>query len=282
MGRSGRWEWLLLPLLLMGLVQGCATRRDVTTIDSRLSEIELRESEERRRRDEIARSREANEQALRQMSASLRAQIDELREEVRGLAGRIDEMEHALRQKNGSPESGDRPREDKVARLEDASSQHAQRLARIEDHLKLEPAAGPARPDSKIKPEALAKVPSEDELYSRAKQAFDQGNSGLSRKTFEELIQRYPNSANADNAQFWIGETFFREKSFEKAILEYQKVIEKYPKGNKVPAALLKQGHAFLALGDKVNSRLIFEELVRKFPQTSEAKAASDKLKELR
>ena len=88
--------------------------------------------------------------------------------------------------------------------------------------------------------------------------------------------------ANADNAQFWIGETFFREKSYEKSILEYQKVIEKYPKGNKVPAALLEQGHAFLALGDKVNSRLIFEELVRKFPQTAEAKAASDKLKELR
>jgi tol-pal system protein YbgF len=119
-------------------------------------------------------------------------------------------------------------------------------------------------------------------LYNRAKQAFDQGNSGLARRGFEELIQRYPNSTNADNAQFWIGETFFREKSYEKAILEYQKVIEKYPKGNKVPAALLKQGHAFLALGDKVNSRLIFEELVRKFPQTAEAKAASDKLKELR
>jgi TolA-binding protein len=49
-----------------------------------------------------------------------------------------------------------------------------------------------------------------------------------------------------------------------------------------VPSALLKQGHAFLALGDKVNSRLIFEELVRKYPHSAEAKAASDKLKELR
>jgi TolA-binding protein len=81
---------------------------------------------------------------------------------------------------------------------------------------------------------------------------------------------------------FRSGETFFREKLYEKSILEYQKVIEKYPKGNKVPAALLKQGYAFQSLGDKVNARLIFEELVRKHPSTSEAKAASDKLKELR
>jgi tol-pal system protein YbgF len=282
MGRSGCWKSIAIPLLLVTFFYGCATRRDVTTIDSRLSEIELREAEERRRREEIVRAREANEQSLRQMSATLRAQIDELREEIRGLNGRLEEMEHSLRQKPGSAEPGEKPREDKLSRLEDASGQHAQRLARIEEHLKLDPAAIAAKPESKIKPEAAAKSPSEEEMYNRAKQAFDQGNTAQARRGFEELIQRYPNSASADNAQFWIGETFFREKSYEKAILEYQKVIEKYPKGNKVPSALLKQGLAFFALGDKVNSRLIFEELVRKFPHSAEAKAASDKLKELR
>ena len=48
----------------MSFVFGCATRRDVTTIDSRLSEIELREAEERRRREEIAKAREANETGI--------------------------------------------------------------------------------------------------------------------------------------------------------------------------------------------------------------------------
>lgn len=273
---------MIFTVMVMSSVFGCATRRDVTTIDSRLSEIELREGEERRRRDEIAKAREANEAALRQMSASLRAQIDELRDEVRGLRGRLEEMEYAQRQKPASGEAGEKPRDDKLSRLEDASSQYAQRLTRIEEHLKLEPVAPASKPESRIRPESTAKVPSEEELYNKAKQAFDQGNTAQARRGFEELIQRYPNSSTADNAQFWIGETFFREKAYEKSILEYQKVIEKYPKGNKVPAALLKQGHAFLALGDKVNSRLIFEELVRKYPHSAEAKAASDKLKEIR
>ena len=98
MGWSGCWKSIAIPLLLVTFFYGCATRRDVTTIDSRLSEIELRDAEERRRREEIARAREANEQSLRQMSATLRAQIDELREEVRGLNGRLEEMEHSLRQ----------------------------------------------------------------------------------------------------------------------------------------------------------------------------------------
>lgn len=279
----GAFRPAVMAAMLIAAVAGCATRRDVTTIDSRLSEIELREAEERRRRDEMARAREGNEQALRQMSASLRAQIDELREEVRTLSGRLEEAEHSQRLKgSGNGDAGDRPRDDRLARAEESVQQLSQRVARLEEQLKIEPAAAPKAPESRIRPESAAKVPSEEELYTRAKQAFDQGNTAQARKGFEEIVQRYPTSANADNAQFWIGETFFREKAYEKSILEYQKVIEKYPKGNKVPAALLKQGYAFLALGDKVNSRLILEEVVRKYPHASEAKLASDKLKEIR
>ncbi len=273
----------LLTAALSGVLSGCATRRDVTTIDSRLSEFELRDAEERRRREEFTKMREANEQALRQQSATLRAQIDELREEVRTLTGRVEEFEHAQRQTQSAGETGERPRDERMTRLEEAGTVNAQRLARIEQHLKLEPIAPAAKPDSKGRPDLPAtKLPTEEELYGRAKQSFDQGNMPAARKGFEELIQQYPASQSADNAQFWIGETFFREKSFEKSILEYQKVIEKYPKGNKVPAALLKQGYAFLSLGDKVNSRLIFEELIRKYPTTPEAKSASEKLKEIR
>jgi tol-pal system protein YbgF len=270
-------------VLLSAALSGCATRRDVTTIDTRLSEIELRDAEERRRREEFAKMRESNEQALRQQSATLRAQIDELRDEVRTLTGRVEEFEHAQRQVRAAGESSERPREDRQLRVEETANANAQRLARIEQHLKLEPLAAAGKPESKIRPDlSPAKLPTEEELYNRAKLAFDQGNMPSARKSFEELIQQYPTSQTADNAQFWIGETFFREKSFEKSILEYQKVIEKYPKGNKVPAALLKQGYAFLSLGDKVNSRLIFEELTRKYPASPEARAGSEKLKELR
>ena len=93
-------------------------------------------------------------------------------------------------------------------------------------------------------------------------------------------MKKFPQSDEADNAQFWIGETYYRENWYEKAILEYQKVIENFPKGNKVPAALLKQGMAFTELGDKENARLIFKELVDRFPRSTEAKIATQKLQQ--
>ena len=123
---------------------------------------------------------------------------------------------------------------------------------------------------------------SEAELYAAAKQSFDQGEFEKAREGFQTLIKLYPKSNNADNAQFWVGEIYYREKWYEKSILEYQKVIENYPRGNKVPASLLKQGLAFFNIGDKANARLILKELVKKFPKSNEAKIAKQKLKGFR
>jgi TolA-binding protein len=50
-------------------------------------------------------------------------------------------------------------------------------------------------------------------------------------KLFQSLIQKYPQSETVDNAQFWIGESYYREKWYERAILEYQTVIEKISQG---------------------------------------------------
>ena len=117
-------------------------------------------------------------------------------------------------------------------------------------------------------------------MYNAAKQAYDNGDLEKARNSFEAMLKSFPKAPEADNAQFWIGETYYQQKWYEKAILEYQKVIENYPKGNKVPAALLKQGLAFLNIGDKSNSRLILQDLVRKYPSTNEGRIAAQKLKE--
>ena len=127
------------------------------------------------------------------MSASLRAQIDELRDEVRGLRGRLEEMEHAQRLKPASGETGEKPREDRAGPFggcqQPACPAADPHRGTPEDLNRPRPAP---KPESRIRPESAAKVPSEEELYNKAKQAFDQGNTAQARRGFEELIQRYP------------------------------------------------------------------------------------------
>ena len=289
MNRLVRKITVLFITLGVALLTGCATQDEMFTLDDRLSSLEQRhEAADRERREIIARlndlsaGRESDEQSLRSQSAALRVDIDTLREEIQQLNGRLEETVFALRQKMVSLEEADRKRQNEIARLAEVAEENNAGIQRIESYLNFEgsePQAekAPTAPGT-AEPESAKKLP-EDQLYALAKQAFDKGDLENARNQFTDLIKRFPKSGHADNAQFWIGESYYREKWYEKAILEYQKVIEKYPKGNKVRASLLKQGFAFLNLGDSANARLILKELIRKYPKSNEAAIARKKLK---
>ena len=271
------------------LVSGCASQNEVATIDNRISELEVRNAETRKKNDAIKndiKSRQGEEQALRHQAATLRQQIAALNEEIRTLTGRIEELEFSIERQKHKESEATGSNQARLDQMADSARKNDERIGRIEQYLNFE-TSKPAAPSRKTKAKIIpaTKVPkelAEDEIYRLAKQAFDQGNSDAARNKFKKLIESYPKSDRADNAQFWIGEIYYREKWYEKAILEYQKVIENYPKGNKVPASLLKQGFSFLNLGDKANSRLILQELIKKYPKTNEAKIAKDKLKSLK
>lgn len=270
------------------ILSGCASQNEMNSIDTRLSELEIRNAEAHQKSETLKselQSRDADEQTLRLQMASLRQQLAGVNEEVRSLTGRIEELEHQINSRTQKESESISTSQDQLEELAKSARSNDERIYRIEQYLNFEtsaPAAASGSTAAKTAPTVpVKKEPSEDELYRQAKQAFDQGDSETARNLFQELLKRYPKSERSDNAQFWIGEIYYREKWYEKAILEYQKVIENFPKGNKVPASLLKQGFAFLNLGDKTNSRIILQELIRKYPQTNEAKIARDKLKDL-
>jgi tol-pal system protein YbgF len=283
---------VLVNVVCFSFFSGCVSQNEITSLDTRLSELEMRNTQARQRDEELKSNlkvRAEDEQALRHQSASLRAKIEALNEEIRTLTGRIEELEYRLDRQTQKEARGIEAEEERVEKLALTTKANDKRIFRIEQYLNFEPSAQ-KKSAAKSSEQTVAKIvpagqtkdgKSEDEIYRMAKQAFDQGDSDTARKKFQELIEKFPKSERADNAQFWIGEIYYREKWYEKAILEYQKVIENYPKGNKVPASLLKQGLAFLNLGDKTNSRLILEELIKKHPKSNEAKIAKDKVKNL-
>jgi tol-pal system protein YbgF len=284
--RSAGW----ISAACLALLIGCVNQNEVISLDTRLSELEMRFSETRKNNAALKsdiESRADEEQSLRRQAASLRQQIAVLTEEIRTATGRIEELEFQLNRQKQKETEAVGSKTEQLDQVAGSTKANDERIRRIEQYLNLETAtqtpASQKEPAAQITPVApIKKETDEDEIYRQAKQAFDQGNSEEARKKFSELIERYPKSERTDNAQFWIGEIYYREKWYEKAILEYQKVIENYPKGNKVPASLLKQGFAFLNLGDKANARIILQELIRKFPQTNEAKIAKEKLDELK
>ncbi len=118
-------------------------------------------------------------------------------------------------------------------------------------------------------------------LYDAAYQDLTRGNHGLALLGFQEMLTKFPDSELADNAQYWIGETYYAQKDFPAALREFEKAVATYPKGDKVPAALLKSGFCQIETGDKAGARETFKKLQERFPQTEEARLAGTKLQDL-
>jgi len=301
---------IAIAAVCLALVLGCAHQEDVIILDQRLAKMEKLgkeldrktrqlegEYDEMSRRDEqsyaafekdsaalgqeISKSKtklETENQRLRAQYAGINAQIVVLQDELQGVRGNLEETEYIARQRMDASEELGREIQVRFDKMAVSLEKMDTRIQYIEQYLNLEPGRAQVPP---AVAGADSKKLSDADLYTFAKQAFDQGDFETARKGFHKVLTEYPTSEHADNAQFWVGEIYYREKWYEKAILEYQKVIENYPKGNKVPASLLKQGFAFLSIGDKANARLILNELAKKYPNTNEGKIAAQKLKEI-
>jgi tol-pal system protein YbgF len=92
------------------------------------------------------------------------------------------------------------------------------------------------------------------------------------------FLKTYPRHDYADNAQYWLGESFYAQKDYTHALTEFRSTIETYPRGNKVPDALLKVGYCYQALGQSDKARAVLEQVVNLYPKSEPAALASKKL----
>jgi len=119
---------------------------------------------------------------------------------------------------------------------------------------------------------------SSSSVFDAAQRDFSRGNYQLAIAGYEEFLQLDPDSDRADEAQYWIGESYYSLGDMDRAIEELLKVRDLYHEGNAVPKATLKLGYAFLRKGDTATARRYFETVVSEYPNSDEAKLAQDKL----
>ena len=274
---------------------GCATQRDIYYLGNRLAVLEknykkaenLNYLAERlavmekdytnaEKKNEAFRARITGTQI-----AGFREEFEKIMDDIQILSEKINQVDYLLKQKINVLSDSDNISNNKLnafnTRIEQKTKLLDSRIIQLEQFLNLEKDSySKGKKNTKINKSLL-----ENNAYLFAKQIFDSGDFAKARALFNDFLNKYPKSNKADNAQFWISESFYSEKWFEKAILEYQKVIEKYPKGNKTKSAILKQGFSFFNIGDNANARIVLNDLIKKYPKSKEAGIARKKLKKL-
>ena len=260
-------------------VTGCVMPDRVNMLENRIEALEMENTRQFRKdkstvkqMNRIEKTVRENTGTIKENNASIHEDIRSLKLQIRQLKGAIEASGHKLETLS---EKEMQKKEEKIERLSREIRENDKQIKALEEYMGFEPTGGEEEKvpgDEPSTPEAL---------YKQAKSHFDDENFEQARKSFEEFLSRYPESDKADNARFWIADSYYREQWYEKAILEYQKVIEEYSEGNKVPAALLKQGYAFSSLGENANARLILNELIKNHPDSKEAKIAEKKIEGL-
>ncbi len=115
-------------------------------------------------------------------------------------------------------------------------------------------------------------------MFDTAQADYAAGQWSLAISGFEQFIRSFPTSDRADDAQFYIGESYQLDGKFKEAVGAYEKVIADYPSGDRVPQALYKRGVALSLLGENDRARESFQQVIRNYPQSEVAVLAKQVL----
>jgi tol-pal system protein YbgF len=141
-------------------------------------------------------------------------------------------------------------------------------------------AAPPAAPGPVTLPPAAGLSPAR--MLAQAKGDYFAGQFSLAIKGFEALIEQFPGTEAAAEAQYMIGESQAAEGRHQAAVAAYTAVIERYPKSAVVPEAYYKRGLAYERLGQPEAARTSWEELIKLYPDSAAVILARQGLDRLR
>jgi tol-pal system protein YbgF len=117
--------------------------------------------------------------------------------------------------------------------------------------------------------------------YKKYLDAARAGNHEYAAQGLRSFLDQHPKDELADNAQYWLAETYYARKSYALAAIEFEKVVARYPRGNKLPDALLKIGYCHALTGKRADAIAVLRRLVRSYPGSGPANLARAKLEEL-
>lgn len=118
-------------------------------------------------------------------------------------------------------------------------------------------------------------------LYNQAKALLDGEQWPAARALFQKLREGHPDHDLADNALYWIGESWYAQAQWLQAAQAFLKVAKEYPRGNKVPDAMYKLARSYEKIGDDSGAIEVLRQLAKHYPGTPAAKKASEDLPRL-
>jgi tol-pal system protein YbgF len=138
-----------------------------------------------------------------------------------------------------------------------------------------------ATPDTQAREMALSPE-AEKELYDRAFQSLKDLKYADAAEQFLDFLEKYPNSDYADNAQYWLGESYYVTRNYDIALEAFQGLRANYPDSPKIADGLLKIGYTHYELKQWDQARAALSQVQEQYPDTTLARLAGSRLRSMK
>ena len=201
------------------------------------------------------------------------AQIGELRTQLTELLERIDVLNQRIAQlEEGAP----------AALAPDAGRASARPSAPAEVRAEPRPTSAPAAQPAPVPQQRALAGADLAEEYRQAIILFGRGKHAEARRAFQAVYDSDNSGDLADNALFWIGETYFAAKDYTNAVRYYMRVVNDYSSQNKAPDALFKTAMVQTRTGDLALARRTLQQVIDRYPYSSSASSAKAELERIK
>jgi len=139
------------------------------------------------------------------------------------------------------------------------------------------PAAGGA-PATATPPATGPNAMSPSRLYDLAWADYTAGNYDLAVEGFSSYVRSFPKSEFADNAQYYIGESYYQRGKLAEAVEAFGRLISTYPRSDVAGQAYYKRGLVYERLNQPDRAREAYDYLVKTLGDTDAGRLAKQRL----
>ena len=118
--------------------------------------------------------------------------------------------------------------------------------------------------------------------YRNAIMLFGKNQLPQARNAFQQIFDADPTGELADNALFWIGETYYAAGTYQDAIRFYKRVADDYGDQNKAPDAMFKLALSYEKTGDLILARTTLQDVIKRYPYSASASTAKAELNRIK
>ncbi|MEP7116747.1 MAG: tetratricopeptide repeat protein [Acidobacteriota bacterium] len=138
--------------------------------------------------------------------------------------------------------------------------------------------AAPAATASPAAPAGPIAAGSPARVYDTAWADYTAGNFDLAIEGFNGYVRSFPRSEFADNAQYYVGESYFQRGKLAEAVDAFGRVISTYPKSDVVGQAYYKRGLCYERLNQPDRAREAYDYVVKTLGDSDVSRLAKQRL----